>query len=110
MKPRDPGILYLAGVRVWDLCSLTKSFSDAISRRSFLAADVTLGAWRTHHIASEFSSQLGLPGPRVHCLSRLSQKSDKLAGRSRIGRLIDRQTMGDCVALEAFRLASEVNV
>ncbi|WP_437587677.1 hypothetical protein [Sorangium sp. So ce1000] len=99
---RDPGPLRLEGIRGADLRSLASDLTGAQGR--LVVADMSLGSWRSHQIASELCAQLGLPEPDVG-----PPPAGGAGGpSSRIGRLIDSDTRGDRATADALRLATEV--
>jgi tetratricopeptide (TPR) repeat protein len=106
---RNPGPLSLSGIRVAGLRSLVEYLGTLGCGNNLIAADLSLGAWRSHQVASEFCSQLALNGP-AQTESEPSLQHE-VAGliQSKVGRLIDSETLGDRVMLEALRLAREVH-
>jgi tetratricopeptide (TPR) repeat protein len=101
---RDPGTLSLTGIRAPDVRSLVGNLTADSFLGRFIAADLSLGAWRTHQVAAEFRAQLGLEGETP----TPAAGNDAGSGRSRVGRLIDMDTRGDRITLEALQQATEV--
>ena len=101
---RDPGTLALMGIEAAGLCSLIAGLADARFERRIIAADLSLGAWRSHQVASEFGVQLGLgAGTPGHTIE---DRGCPL--QSRVGWRIDADIQGDRVTLEALRLANDL--
>lgn len=98
---RHPGRLHFTGIRAGGLRSL------ASASGGLLAADISLGAWRSHQIASELCAQLGLPDGAAGPAEARADRAG--VPRSKIGRLIDTETRGDRITLDALRLAALVH-
>ena len=97
---RDPGQLHLTGIRSAGLRKITSAGGG------LLAADLSLGAWRSHQIASELCAQLGLPAAATEAAPASADSFG--VPQSKIGRLIDAETLGDRITLDALRLAARV--
>ena len=98
---RDPRILPLVGIQAADLRSLVDGLTDGSTQNLIVAADLSLGAWRSHQIASEFRAQLQLAGG----IEASSATHGAAHGHSRVGRLIDMETSGSRCTLEALAIA-----
>ncbi len=98
---RDPGRLHLTGLRTSELRSLLSEDADLV------AADLRVGAFRTHQIARELCAGLGLPDPVAEAASARAERIG--VPQSKIGKLIDGETRGDRITLEALRLAARVS-
>ena len=103
---RDPGPLRLRGIRERSVTTGENLLADAGARAALLAADLTLGAWRSTQVAAEICCQLGLPVPEPPAWS--DPAALIAAPGSMLGRLADRELGGDRVALEALGLARTV--
>lgn len=98
---RHPGRPCFTGIRAGGLRAL------AAASGGILAADISLGAWRSHQIASELCAQLGLSDEATGAAKASAERSG--VPRSKIGRRIDAETAGDRTTLDALRLAALVH-
>jgi tetratricopeptide (TPR) repeat protein len=102
---RDPTQLRLTGLQASDARALGAWLAELASRGALLAADMSLGAWRSHHIAADLFAELGLPEPAA-VLAPPSGERLVNAPSSVVRQRIDQETAGDRAALDAFRLAA----
>ena len=104
----------VAPVPVWgveaesleDLVAALETTGGAASG-SFLAADVSLRAWRGHQVATELCGQLGLEPPHQAWPSTAAPHG-KLSYADLVGRGIDAEARGDEAALTALDAADRV--
>jgi tetratricopeptide (TPR) repeat protein len=106
---RDPAPLDLRGIRAGTLGSLRCALAED-GDRVLLATDLTLGAWRGHHAASELSAQLGLAAESESRPARAGD-IDPSSGPSFadvVGAFIDREGRGDWATLAALDRAARI--
>lgn len=107
--PRDPGPCAFVGVRARSreaLCWVVDEAGD----RPCVISDLSLGAWRSHHVAQEFAAQLGIVIPRLlPSAPLLSERSSGPPDQAEmIGRLVDAESQGDFSTLAALDLAGRI--
>jgi len=102
---RNPSEVTLDGIRSADPRTIRDACVELASRDALIAADVSIGSWRTHHAAAEMFAQLALPDPSSATDSE-SGSDPALSERSTVGRRIDLETGGDRVVLKAHELAA----
>src|SRR5688572_13360284 len=100
---RTPGKLALEGVRAATLEALMASLQPLAEVSSWVAADLSLGAWRSHQAASELGNQLGLElGPTARPADTRSAIAGESGHAHVIGAGIDAETRGDRAAIDAL--------
>lgn len=105
---RDPGPLILEGIYAATLASLLRTLGHTAT--DIAVADLSLGAWRAHHVASEFCTQLGLTPleSAKRLIHNIMSASDTPDLYDDIGVRIDAETSGDRSTLIALDLATQV--
>jgi tetratricopeptide (TPR) repeat protein len=104
---RNPGRLQVTGVRASTLATIRAAVTDSAVDQ-LVAADLSLGAWRSHQVAAEFSAQLGVSLPRP-TLGRTSIRAGVTNAPSLsdiIGDFIDAEARGDGEVLSAIENAT----
>jgi tetratricopeptide (TPR) repeat protein len=108
-RAHDPGPLCLSGICGADRHAITDRLLELSSSGALIAADLSLGAWRHFQVAHEIFAQLGLEGRTSELVNAREQmpSDPALPPPSRVGQRIDRETRGDRVALDAFRMTGD---
>ncbi len=105
----DPGPLHLPGIRAANPQAMTRWLVELSSTGNLIVADLTLGAWRHFQVASDIFAQMGARATTIMLADSRQQAllDPALPPRSRVSQRIDRETWGDRVALDAYRLTGE---
>lgn len=104
---RTAGPLVLDGILAPALGSLVNCIARDAPGADLVVADLSVGAWRSHAVASEFYAQLGLDWPWLAPPApRAPISADDLPPYAEtIGAAIDAETRGDAATLHALELA-----
>lgn len=108
---RDPGPLVLPGFLAQTSETLQFEIKRAGLEASWVAADLSLGAWRGHQVALEFCSQLGIDLPRVEVSAREKAREDRnieIAYADIVGEFIDAEALGDLSTIASLQFASRI--
>ena len=100
----------LSGFRIHSLQALSEFLLSQVGTK-LIVSDLSLGAWRTHQVAAEFSEQLGLPfSSTVPRRDRLALATESIPSFADvIGRFIDAEGRGDATTFAALEFASQIS-
>lgn len=98
------------GIRASTLDGMAEALAGVAAPRTWVAADLSLGAWQSDQVAREFCAQLGTPLPHreQRSLGALLTADGPNAQADLVGEFVDLETRGNQVVLRARALAAKI--
>lgn len=108
MIARRVGPVALDGVEARTLEAFCRAFALEVANGRLAVADLSLGAWQSHQVATEFSSQLGLDLPVAADVEPTPAAIAERSFADVIGAFIDVEGRGDATTLVALERAMSI--
>ncbi|MBI3424301.1 MAG: tetratricopeptide repeat protein [Acidobacteria bacterium] len=108
---RDPGTLSLPGFRARSQETLRQQIENAGLPGTWVAADLSLGAWRGQQVAREFFAQLALELPSSEFAVadwHRAAPPREISYADIIGEFIDAEALGDRATVESLNFAQRI--